>query len=426
MLEYENLNFLEEKVEKKYAVVSLDNANKTIGYQINLINNQLVDLLGITLRKSKDSFDILYDVTDKITLEKYLKAKTIQVGEFSKILLDIFRVINKTAEYSFSHTNFVMRPEYIYMDNNLGKIYLLYIPIEHSFSNSLVEQFKALVKKLIVDVVTFDNRENVSFITDILNLLKDEKFDLLKFKEFLESYYHGENYQSYRVETHDTKLESNKKNEAGKQLGPQTEMIMTTIKEPKKLENIDDSDRLQKQEKEKLKSTNKKGTILLIFKKLKNGKKYKLKKNCKETAILDFKKKEEEKINCNFHSLKNDIKKTKGEIVSGIPDSNISINDKFPYLTIDRDGTIKKIYINKDAFKIGRSAEHVDYVIENQAIGKEHAEIRKINSNYCLIDLGSQNGTFINNKRLESQEMYKIKENDVIKLANCRYIFRLN
>lgn len=530
MLKYEDLNFSKQKVEKKYVVLSLNKMDKTVGYQINLINNQLVNLLPVTLNMDKDSLDISYDVTDKISLEKYLKGRTIKVGEFSQILLDILGGIKKTQEYSFSNTNFVMKPEYIYVDNEVGEIYLLYIPVEDIFENNLEEQFKTLVKKLIVDVVTIDNTENVSFITDILSLLRDEKLDFLILKEFLQNYYHGEHYENssgqpmdfdipraeFKAEnkevpshepvdnkarstpqtasmkinsekTHEEKMDSpqapkaqneqikanepifSQISEPSELLSPKTEMIMTTIKQPEKLESRYNSEMLEKQEKENNKLNIKYIVILsiiqfvviawtiielqlfksmdnhikyaiiiglwivdvilstlLILSRIRKGNMYKLKRNSKETSALAFTSKETEGIDHNFLSSKKGIKMSKREIVSEMSYSKKSIDEKFPYLITNKAGMIEKIYINKDIFKIGRSTELVDYVSDNRSIGKVHAEIKKMDSNYYIMDMDSKNGTFINDKKLESNELYKIKENDVIKLSNCCYTFKFN
>lgn len=533
MLKQEDLNFSEQKVEKKYVVLSFHKTGKTVGYQINLVNNELVNLLAIDINTSKDSLDILYDVTDKITLDKYLKAKTIKVGEFSQILIDILKTIKKTEEYSFSNTNFVMKPEYIYVDNEQEEIYLLYIPIENVFENNLEEQFKDLVKKLIVDVVTMDNTKNSSFITDLLSLLRDEQFAFLKLKEFLVNHCDGDYKQNFIHEQPYTKIKFDKKienntiheetadlrqkfekkvkpedkpkeknnvevkvekkvepedkpnvqneiiknknslfsqiSEPSELLSPKTEMIMTSIKQPEKLESRYNSEMLEKQEKENNKLNIKYIVILsiiqfvviawtivelqlfkamdnhikygiliglwiidvilstlLILSRIRKGNMYKLKRNSKETSALAFTSKSTEGIDHNFSSYKNGIKMSKREIVSEMSYSKKSIDEKFPYLITNKAGMIEKIYINKDIFKIGRSTELVDYVSDNRSIGKLHAEVKKMDSDYYIMDMDSKNGTFINDKKLESNELYKIKENDVIKLSNCCYTFKFN
>ncbi|MDQ2085703.1 DUF6382 domain-containing protein [Herbivorax sp. ANBcel31] len=96
-----------------------------------------------------------------------------------------------------------------------------------------------------------------------------------------------------------------------------------------------------------------------------------------------------------------------------------------PYLQANKDGVLEEIKITKPEFIIGRLKDQVDYVTQNKAIGKVHAEIITKNGQYFLKDLNSKNGTFINDKRLNSNVEYEIKDNDIIVFANSKYIFKI-
>jgi hypothetical protein len=96
-----------------------------------------------------------------------------------------------------------------------------------------------------------------------------------------------------------------------------------------------------------------------------------------------------------------------------------------PYLQSNRCGVIEEIKITKPEFVIGRLKDQVDYITENKAIGKVHAEIITRNGKYYLKDLNSRNGTFLNNERLNSNIEYEIKNNDVIVFANSEYTFKI-
>ena len=96
-----------------------------------------------------------------------------------------------------------------------------------------------------------------------------------------------------------------------------------------------------------------------------------------------------------------------------------------PYLQSNRNGVMEEIKITKPEFVIGRLKDQVDYITENKAIGKVHAEIITRNEKYYLKDLNSRNGTYLNNERLNSNIEYEIKDNDVIVFANSKYIFKV-
>jgi hypothetical protein len=81
------------------------------------------------------------------------------------------------------------------------------------------------------------------------------------------------------------------------------------------------------------------------------------------------------------------------------------------------------IFLNKDDFIIGRLADHVDYVLENTAVGKLHAQVLFRNGACYIKDLNSVNGTFINGNRIDSNKEYELKENDRVLLANSEFVY---
>lgn len=97
--------------------------------------------------------------------------------------------------------------------------------------------------------------------------------------------------------------------------------------------------------------------------------------------------------------------------------------EAFPYLQITSNGIIEKVSITKSNFIIGRLENYVDYLIENNVIGKVHAEISWKEKQYFIKDLNSKNGTFINGVKLRSNTEYKIDNGDKIKFANIEYMF---
>lgn len=99
-----------------------------------------------------------------------------------------------------------------------------------------------------------------------------------------------------------------------------------------------------------------------------------------------------------------------------------SIKGVFLLRSTGRHGNDGDILIDKDDFIIGRLSGHVDYVVNNNAVGKLHAELIRKNGCCFVRDLNSVNGTFINNRRIESNKEFELKENDRLQLANCEYV----
>jgi len=82
-----------------------------------------------------------------------------------------------------------------------------------------------------------------------------------------------------------------------------------------------------------------------------------------------------------------------------------------------------KIIIDKNSILIGRLKGSVDYVIDNKAVGKIHAEIVKKGEEFYIIDLNSVNGTYVNGERIVCNTETMIKNGDKIMLANEVYTF---
>ncbi|MEH7491685.1 FHA domain-containing protein [Neobacillus niacini] len=88
-------------------------------------------------------------------------------------------------------------------------------------------------------------------------------------------------------------------------------------------------------------------------------------------------------------------------------------------------GTGEKIDVTKEVFKIGRDPEQADYASRNKVVGRIHAELVTSDGEYFLIDKHSRNGSYLNGIKLSPNEKTKIKHDDLIKLANQEFIFKL-
>jgi hypothetical protein len=92
-----------------------------------------------------------------------------------------------------------------------------------------------------------------------------------------------------------------------------------------------------------------------------------------------------------------------------------------PFLK-EKDGE-EVIEINKKNILIGRLGSFVDYVINNSAIGKIHAEITNEGTDFYVMDCNSKNGTFLNDSRIVPNTKNKVTNNDVLRFANKEFIF---
>lgn len=79
-----------------------------------------------------------------------------------------------------------------------------------------------------------------------------------------------------------------------------------------------------------------------------------------------------------------------------------------------------------DEFVVGKNPSKVDGVISfNKAISRVHCKFVYDGGQYYIIDLGSANGTFINNKRISPQTRIAVKDGDSVRLANSNFIIEI-
>ncbi len=113
------------------------------------------------------------------------------------------------------------------------------------------------------------------------------------------------------------------------------------------------------------------------------------------------------------------VRKTeKPEVSTGVvPEQKIK-SDGLTLKSVD--GTVT-FCINKEEFVIGKNPEKCNGVISgNPAISRVHCKVELQAGEYYLVDMGSSNGTYLNNMRLAA-EARRIESGSRIKIANMEF-----
>lgn len=78
--------------------------------------------------------------------------------------------------------------------------------------------------------------------------------------------------------------------------------------------------------------------------------------------------------------------------------------------------------IDKDEYLIGKNPSAVDGVVAgNKMISRIHCKIVRRDDSYCIVDMQSINGTYVNGVRLAANEPTPISAGDRIRLANSDF-----
>jgi adenylate cyclase len=93
------------------------------------------------------------------------------------------------------------------------------------------------------------------------------------------------------------------------------------------------------------------------------------------------------------------------------------------YLTISRaDGATDVPLLGESSWKLGRGSQCA-VVLEDNLVSRTHAMIQRIDyTEYILIDMGSRNGSFVNERRLSTP--VPLRDGDQVRLGNAQLVFR--
>jgi DNA-binding response OmpR family regulator len=92
-------------------------------------------------------------------------------------------------------------------------------------------------------------------------------------------------------------------------------------------------------------------------------------------------------------------------------------NERAPYLT---DPTDREHPLSGDVVIIGRAVES-DMVITSRRVSREHARLRREGWRVVLEDLGSTNGTFLNDERV--LDPVELRDGDRIHIGDVTFVF---
>lgn len=87
-----------------------------------------------------------------------------------------------------------------------------------------------------------------------------------------------------------------------------------------------------------------------------------------------------------------------------------------------RDGSVIERDLTGEETLIGKAAQN-NIILPDASVSSTHAAISLTNGSFILSDLGSRNGTFVNDNRLT--EPRKLQHGDLIKMGHCTITFRL-
>ncbi len=85
-----------------------------------------------------------------------------------------------------------------------------------------------------------------------------------------------------------------------------------------------------------------------------------------------------------------------------------------------------ELKINSEDYIIGKNISVVDGAITfNRAISRIHCKVVRQNDEYYIMDLGSSNGTFVNETKVRPNGYHILKNNDIVRLADTHFLVKI-
>lgn len=94
------------------------------------------------------------------------------------------------------------------------------------------------------------------------------------------------------------------------------------------------------------------------------------------------------------------------------------------YPTLIQLRTNGMVRVNKQVYRLGKEGGSVDYyILNNSAVSRNHVDIITRGQRYFVRDLGSKNGTYINECMIPSNVEVEIRNQDRLMLADEEFVF---
>lgn len=466
-------------LNNNYMILNDETTETIDDYRVRmLISNKIPFILKCNMRKFDGTVKYYYEITSKHPLNRAFEKKKIGMSELNNIVTSFLKVLDSSIEYLLNPNDFILNPEYIYMNIETNQVYFCYMP---GYEVDISKSFNELTTYML-DKIDHEDKHAVATAYELYRQTLSDNYSL---REILNSIQNEneeapiENSEELIMEERINKERINKEKINREKIDKE--------KINRERENKVSKDKVSKErinEKQKFENNNSKevfdkgkhrinpiyicgGAVISvafafliyyiylnieIIKKIKIDSDYGIKIGgiiliILVTKVYSVYKKhqasKEEEDNDIFIVTeetpplpyeKEDFSIKENSVIVASADGNkqtetygntVLLAYKAPNKRlISTRETHQNFDLRAKSFLIGKMEEHVDGIIEDEMVSRIHAEIKKNINKYFLTDLNSTNGTFHNNRRLEANETVEIKEEDVIRFANVEYIFR--
>lgn len=166
-----------------YMVIKEKENEETELYCIKMLNYQSIEgLLSLERRTIDNQVLYYYDITAKQSLGNLFDKSALSFDRVKRLFIYIIDTIERAYEYLLSEDDFVLNPEYVYLDMTTDVPYLCYLS---SYHKNIKEQMSSFIEYLM-NKVDYKDKEAVLLIYRLYAASKEESFTLNYLLEVME------------------------------------------------------------------------------------------------------------------------------------------------------------------------------------------------------------------------------------------------
>lgn len=417
-------------------------------------SNTVPRLLPVKVDEMDLQLRLHYDLSSKRMLTPYLREKRLSWNDFAHLFIHIIEAIEASSLYMLNHNQFVLERDFIFIGRDVGDVYLTYLPMkELDREGDISDDLRSLLNELLEEYEHLQGEKQ----EEVSQYVASPSYNLQGLKELLMSMsvYHAFDEARAQESNHPLQDASMKD---GEPMKPEDMNEVHTDRDKKEkgkkeASNVSDREKVYLFAGSALaialfwKVYQSTGTSLWFYististilipildgsylawrkgifqrsKKTKNPKKPSKLQNEEELSvptIRETKSVSDERVEEEFQT--NPL----GEENGGSYAYQSIKGDIVPFLTVRRNNETESVNINHDHFVIGRHHEMVHHVEDVEGVSRVHAEFTKVGDHYGVKDLGSKNGTYVNESLLIPYKVYELKDNDKVIIGNSTLTF---
>ena len=373
-------------------------------YEFKMLeNNYISGLMKFKLVKDNEKTIFCYDITSKQSLSRILEYKPIGLEDIKKIVLGIIRAITNMERFLLGTYGLLLNTDYIYADPEGLDLALCYLPcIKEEMQSKLSDLFAQILAKI-------DQNDHEGVVL-AYSLYQESLKDNCVFNDLLSIMNkHNKNIKKEIL----LKIADAEHNKEDVYESDKAKSIESKTKDRAEIFSIK-SLFCMKKEKAKVNSP---------VQESKNSYKKKKKEESPPEEELDEESEEWLELFENSKSMERSNTYEEKDYTHTVLLSEASEN-KADYILKSSDKTVEDIKISYFPFIIGKQERICDYIIKSEMISRLHLRIDKDRGEkFSIRDLNSLNGTKLEGRLLDNEEVAELSLGNEVEIADLRYVF---